>query len=173
MSASHRGEQDAGATEDPPSHGAYLYEQQPQSEGSAMQEDQMYSQQQHYTPEEVAAMAAAADASSGNEAEDPVEAAAAVNAAYATAATRTQRSTSRSTTGGEHLDGQGETIQAHAGPSRSNTAKSSAASKRQRVHFSCTECHRRKQKCNREVSTGAIVGLWVFGSLKVSFLVDE
>jgi hypothetical protein len=25
-----------------------------------------------------------------------------------------------------------------------------SASKRQRVHFSCTECHRRKQKCNRE-----------------------
>ncbi|UZJ56386.1 hypothetical protein CBS101457_005706 [Exobasidium rhododendri] len=25
-----------------------------------------------------------------------------------------------------------------------------SGSKRQRVHFSCTECHRRKQKCNRE-----------------------
>ncbi|PWN30889.1 hypothetical protein BDZ90DRAFT_229876 [Jaminaea rosea] len=34
--------------------------------------------------------------------------------------------------------------------STSASASTSQGSKRQRVHFSCTECHRRKQKCNRQ-----------------------
>ncbi|CAO1635281.1 unnamed protein product [Sympodiomycopsis kandeliae] len=32
----------------------------------------------------------------------------------------------------------------------SNTSGNIQSSRRQRVHFSCTECHRRKQKCNRQ-----------------------
>ncbi|CAO1613015.1 unnamed protein product [Jaminaea pallidilutea] len=39
---------------------------------------------------------------------------------------------------------------AGSGSSKAGQAGNSSSSKRQRVHFSCTECHRRKQKCNRQ-----------------------
>ena len=35
--------------------------------------------------------------------------------------------------------------------STSNTKANNNSSNRKRVHFSCTECHRRKQKCNRQI----------------------
>ncbi|CEH11822.1 hypothetical protein CBOM_07217 [Ceraceosorus bombacis] len=148
MSATGRSTGDAKGGDDPPSHGAYLYELQAEGDVAATQDNQVYRQQQQYSSEDIAAMAAAANATGSREGEALPSSSADVNAAQASGAGL--HSDSGSVMGEDQHGIHDEAHHENPGPSRSSAGKSNAGSKRQRVHFSCTECHRRKQKCNRE-----------------------